>query len=576
MKDYTLEMNLKPNWKLKDLPYKRPHFDEIQKRIDELCGKIKSAKSYEEVKNCIDENSRLISHVNYEMTLAYIRCYGDATDEFYGKELPEISAQSVMLQHTQFASALLESKFASDIDKDFGTRYLDIIRTNMKLHENGQDLMGKEQELIGEYPNIKASLRYKFDGIELSEAELREYFDSPKREVRKKALITLYEGWIDKCDIMFDLLRKLVKIRNEIASVNGYESYVNYANDEKGRSGYGEKELTAFCTQVKNDLVPFYGKIYDAQAKRLGIDHICSYDKNYLFKDENPKPAGNAEYLLKAAKEMYHNMAKKSGEIIDYMLEHELLDIMASKNKISGIGFCSELAKLKGSVIFANCNGTADDVTVLTHEIGHAFQGYMSFEKQLICDYLNGCNDIAEVPSKVMEQFAYPYAEQFFGEDADKFRYMHMQKCLIEIGAYCSVHEFETYLYTHPDASNEEWAEAYTKITEEYIPQIDLTDVRHLLEKGSSLFSSMGVYMFPRYLISYALCDICALEMKGKSLENPEEAWNSYVHLCEAGGSIKYEDLLNNCGLSIPYEEGSVKRATADIKKELLEIINKL
>ena len=29
-----------------------------------------------------------------------------------------------------------------------------------------------------------------------------------------------------------------------------------------------------------------------------------------------------------------------------------------------------------------------------------------------------------------MEQFAYPYAEQFFGEDADKFRFAHLQEAM--------------------------------------------------------------------------------------------------------------------------------------------------
>lgn len=573
MKDYSKEMNLKENWKVKDLPYKRPDFNQMKNQIDNLCLRVKNAESYDDVRKCIDEYSGMMSEINYASALTYIRCYGDCTNEFYSKELPELSAEEAMLDKTAFGHALLDSKFADDIDKDLGEAYLDNVRSEIKIHSNGRELMAEEQQLIGEYQQIKASLKFNFDGKELSEAELGKYFDNEDRNVRKAAFRTLREGRLEKKDKMFEILRKLVILRNKIAKANGFDSYLDYMNIEKGRIGYGEKELTSFCEQVKRDLVPFYEKIYEAQAKRLGIDHVCSYDVNYMFNDGNPEPAGDAEYLLNAAKEMYNDMSAKSGEIFNYMLDHETLDIMASKNKIAGIGFCTDLGKLKGCVIFGNCNGTSSDVTVLTHEIGHAIQGYLSFENQPVLEYCNGCNDIAEVPSKIMEQFAYPYAEKFFGKDADKFRFAHMQECLIEIGGYCSTHEFETYLYNHEDATNEEWAEAYTRIMKAYFPTVDYSEDEDLFMQGAGLFGNMGVYMFPRYLISYALCDMCALQMKQLRKENPEKAWDSYEKLCAAGGSKNYAELLKLVGMSPAYEEGTVKKATEATINEMMKLM---
>lgn len=573
MKDYTVEMKLKSDWKVKDLPYKRPDFTSMKKQLDDLCVRVKNAESYSEVRKCIGEYSDMLCEIDYAAALTYIRCYGDCTNEFYAKELPEVAAQDAMLDRTKFGHVLLESKFADKIDEEFGSNYLDNVRAEIKIHSNGRELMAEEQKLIGEYQQIKAALKFNFDGKEVSEAELRKYSDSSDRNVRREAAKTLLEGRLSKKDKMFDILRKLVNVRNKIARANGFDSYLDYMDIEKGRNGYGEKELTSFCEQVKKDLVPFYEKIYDAQAKRLGIDHVCSYDANYIFSDGNPEPAGDAQYLLNAAKEMYRDMSKKSGEIFDYMLDHEMLDIMASKNKIAGIGFSTELAKLKGCVIFANCNGTSSDVTVLTHEVGHAIQGYLSFEKQSVLEYCNGCNDIAEVPSKIMEQFAYPYAEKFFGRDADKFKFAHMQGCLIEIGAYCATHEFETYLYTHEDASNEEWAAAYVDCMKQYSPTVDTSEMETLSKQGAGLFGNMGVYMFPRYLISYALCDMCALAMKQKRAEDPEKAWESYMTLCAAGGSMGYAELLKLAGLSPAYETGTVKKATAGTINEMMKLM---
>ena len=67
---------------------------------------------------------------------------------------------------------------------------------------------------------------------------------------------------------------------------------------------------------------------------------------------------------------------------------------------------------------------------VLTHEMGHAFAGYTAMRNQPISAYYSEPTDIAEIHSMSMEQFAYPYAEYFFGDKADKFRFAHLQEAL--------------------------------------------------------------------------------------------------------------------------------------------------
>ena len=49
---------------------------------------------------------------------------------------------------------------------------------------------------------------------------------------------------------------------------------------------------------------------------------------------------------------------------------------------------------------------------------------------QPIAAYYSESTDIAEIHSMAMEQFAYPYAEKFFGEQADKYRFAHLQDAL--------------------------------------------------------------------------------------------------------------------------------------------------
>lgn len=59
------------------------------------------------------------------------------------------------------------------------------------------------------------------------------------------------------------------------------------------------------------------------------------------------------------------------------MKTKELLDLEAKSTKAAG-GYCTYMSKWRSPFIFANFNGTTNDVEVLTHEAGHAFQVFQS------------------------------------------------------------------------------------------------------------------------------------------------------------------------------------------------------
>src|SRR5690554_7591320 len=109
------------------------------------------------------------------------------------------------------------------------------------------------------------------------------------------------------------------------------------------------------------------------KAKRLGIEDLRSYDLNVDFKDGDPKPIGDREYLVNQAQKMYSELSEETKEFFNFMIEHDLLELDSKQGK-SGGGFCTYIPDYKSPFIFANFNGTSHDVDVLTHEAGHAFQ----------------------------------------------------------------------------------------------------------------------------------------------------------------------------------------------------------
>jgi len=72
-----------------------------------------------------------------------------------------------------------------------------------------------------------------------------------------------------------------------------------------------------------------------------------------------------------------HITSPETAEFFDFMMENQLFDVLGRKTKKAG-GYMTYLPLYHAPFIFANFNGTSGDVDVITHECGHAFQGYLA------------------------------------------------------------------------------------------------------------------------------------------------------------------------------------------------------
>lgn len=54
-----------------------------------------------------------------------------------------------------------------------------------------------------------------------------------------------------------------------------------------------------------------------------------------------------------------------------------------------------------------------------------------------------------------------------------------------------------------------------------------------------------------------------------KNAADHEKAWNDYLKLCKCGGSMSYLETLRYADLSVPFEDGSVKKAMEYAKRTL-------
>ena len=293
------------------------------------------------------------------------------------------------------------------------------------------------------------------------------------------------------------------------------------------------------------------------------------YDEKRVFPDGNAVPAGDDDFMVEEARKMYHKISPETGEFIDFMIEHELMDLKNKPGK-AATGYMTFLPDYRAPFVFSNFNQTIFDMQVLTHELGHAFAGYMAMREQPITEYYSESTDIAEIHSMSMEQFSYPYAEAFFGKDADKFRFAHLQEAITFVPFGVAVDEFQHICYANPELTPKERTAEWKKLEEKYMPWRKY-DADDFFDRGGFWYHKLHIYLYPFYYINYTLTTMGAMEFKKKNYENHETAWQDYLNLCKCGGSMSYLETLRYANLSNPFAPGSVARAMEVAKRELLE-----
>ena len=570
-------MKLEKDFKFKDIQYTRPDCEAFQKLAEDNAEKIKNAVSYSEAKEVFLEFDKAESEFFDMGNIAYIRHTIDTSDEFYDKENEFLNEKTPELMPSllAFSNAVYDSRFKPDFVAEFGEQMFAEIELRRKsFSEKNIPLLQKEARLCNEYEKIIASADILFDGKHLNLYGIMSYFENPDRNVRHdayKAYSKFYESNEENFERIWD---ELIKVRTEMGKNLGFENYIPLGYMNQGRTDYDEKDVAAFREQVREELVPFCAKLYEAQAKRIGVDKVKAYDEAYLFNDGNAVPVGDDDFLIEQAREMYHDMSKETGEFVDFMLGHDLLDVK-NKPKKASTGYMTGLNSIKAPFVFSCFNHTTGDVQVLTHEFGHAFAGYMAMRNQPVSTYYSESTDIAEIHSMSMEQFAYPYAEKFFGDKADKFRFSHLQEALTFVPFGVAVDEYQHIVYANPELTPKQRTAEWKKLEEKYMPWREYDDI-DFFAKGGWWYHKIHIFLYPFYYINYTLTTMGAMEFKKKMHEDKESAWKDYLKLCKVGGSLGYKETLKYANLSLPFEKGSVKRAVSYAEDILLSQIEKI
>ena len=561
--------------KFGDYKYERPDLDRMEKDMDRLLENFRRADGPEDQSQVIRRITEIRNRFETMYTLVSIRHSIDTRDAFYEKEQEFMDENSPNYTNmvTRFYSELVGSPFKEELSREWGDQLFRLAHLQIKtFSQEIMDDLVVENKLSTRYDKLVAAAAIQFEGKTRNLSQLRPFMESPDRDMRKRAYEAYTSYFQEKEEEIGEIYDQLVKVRDRMAKKLGYENFVQMGYDRMSRSDYDHRMVRNFRDQVLETVVPVVSEMKERQRIRLGLDQLTYYDEPLGFLSGNANPKGGPEWILEKGIRMYKELSEETGEFFDFMVERDLLDLLSKEGKRSG-GYCTVIPDYNAPFIFSNFNGTSGDIDVLTHEAGHAFQTYMSMDHELP-EYKFPTLEACEIHSMSMEFLTWPWMDGFFEEGVHKYKYSHLEGAVSFLPYGVTVDHFQHVVYENPNMTPKERKDVWRDLERKYLPFKEYGE-NDFLESGGYWMRQGHIFSNPFYYIDYCLAQVCAFQFWRRSLEDREGAWNDYLDLCRAGGSMAFTELVHLANLKDPFKDGTVKYALEPVKDFLASIDDK-
>ena len=555
--------------KFEEYPLVVPSLEELSKEYEKLIAKLENAKNADEQINTFRQVIKFDDHVETMFTIISIRYSLDTTNETYAhaQDVMDEVAPQLQVYSEKINKIMLNSPYRKELEDAFGTYLFKQLELALKCFDAKiiEDLQ-KENKLVSKYDKVMAGAKIKFNGQTYNLSQMGKFTTDVDRNVRKKATKAVAKFFEKNHEEIGQIYDDLVHVRDNMAKKLGFKNFIELGYARLGRLDYNDKDVANYRKQIQEVFVPIWVKLFKRQMKRIKIRSPRFYDLGLNYLTGNPRPIGDAHFLVEQARTMYKEMSKETGEFFDFMTENHLMDLEARPGKQGG-GYMTYLAEYKSPFIFSNFNGTSGDVDVLTHEFGHAYQGYCSRNSK-VPSYRSPTLEACEIHSMSMEFFAWPWMDKFFGENADKYRYAHLADAMMFLPYGVTVDEFQHFVYEHPNATHTERCAKWREIEKKYTPLKNYKGF-DVYEEGNLWLRQSHIFQTPFYYIDYTLAQVVAFQFLVEMHKNQPRAWAKYNRLCKMGGKYPFTELLSHAHLRNPFEDGSLKKIARPLNKIL-------
>ena len=473
--------------------------------LEHMVEVSKVATDVDEVNEVYDEFETAYYHIVQQMTISMILYYYNMVDEVSSERYLNTTDiyYSVQDEYNLACKAMLDSPIADQIFDGWSE---------------------EELEALKEYDPAVSELKKEID----------------KLQVQYDQLLQTDPEYDDKC---VDIYKQLVIKNNELARMNGYENYYDYATVNVYGRDYKREDLELFRQYVVEYVVPSCGKVMsDATAYK----NWTSETKKARVDEFNDKPFySNAKrnYLIPYLESLTGTMGESMRDVF------ESRNCLFSYSGTShGTAFQTYLYEDDTPFCFFGSSG--QDACTVVHEIGHYYAAKVNPE---LDNY-----DLCETHSQGNEFLFLTYCQDSLNEDVFKtVRATQLKSACYVMILATVIDEFEQTVYLLDDETIEgmtgrDFDAIMSKVCEPY-------GGKSWVE--GSFYDPCAYWRLvcisnPVYYISYAVSATAAVNILALAEEDYDAAVEAYTILVEG---VTYEDgflgALQKAGLTTPFEE---------------------
>lgn len=490
----------------------------------------------------------------------------DKVAEAEDRYLREKLAPAVEDPEHRLTLAFLASRHREAIAKKYGQQLIPTYETDVKpsdpININQRIAAGR---LAQNYEKKIAGAMVSIQGQKMTLWKSRAYYQSPDEAVRKEAFLA-NRGWFLSHRVeMASIYDQLVKLRQKMAENVGYKNFIPFAYESLGRTDYDAAMVGRFRANVKKYAVPLNRTLAGKRAEALGKLKLKPWDA-YDPRTTLPMGIMSVESQLGNAQLLFDKLSPELGKHFKKMRRLGLIELENRPGKRSG-AYCTEFSDEEKVLIFCNSTGDADDLESLTHEMGHAFQGWESQSIEAV-DLQWGTLDLCEVFSTGMEFLSLPHIDEFLSEEhAKKFRIGRWEQSISMLCYVCVVDEFQHWVYENPKMTAQARDDTWYSLVKEYMAPID--DSGYEPYQKARWYGQGHIFVSPFYYIDYALAETCALQLALLASEDRQNALDVYLKMCRIGGTKSFLEAIRYGGMRSPFDEPLMKELMVHAAKQV-------
>lgn len=521
----------------------------LQNSIDSLNKAVEQEKSEEEIRklliSLIEEKGRLDDAYLHLM----VDYYTDTTNEEKLEKYSEAAAQMTFITDDVYvvASRVLNGKYEDVAVEVIDSKYVQRLKDYEEIRPEEIPIYEEIDELQRQY-NEYYSGNADIEVVYNDKIFTWEDFDSYEKFDDYNELLDVYYALYEKeCSLMGEIILKQVKLRNEIARIEGYDNYYEMMWEDGYYREYTYEDFEKTALYIKEYLCEDINHLNYLRYDDYEECEECDFDLNSFY-----------ERLLE--EDMLEENAR---EAVEYIKEYNLL-FLADEDDYN-VGFSTKFETYNEPFIYLlqyEGEYAIESLLSLAHETGHAVNFYYDNSNPISSAFSD--LEIAEVQSTAFPLLYMDVISNMYPECKGTIERRIVAEAVSTLQNCGFQAEVEHMLYANEGEDIKEINRLAAEIAKEY----KYYDVMYH-DTECVAWSRIPHYSdSPGYVVSYVMSSLGSLSLWQKLQAGDRDILSVYdMLLTEDNTNINYKELTKKYDMNNIYKENFYKMLKKYVEK---------